>query len=260
MRKLLLPWLGLVAIALSGGASAQQPSQAGGQSNPPPAANSQKIRPKRVHTDLSGFELSSKPAAQNSSVQIGGGTRGGLPSPLLYAPRRGKSYTTTPTFYWNGSDERNDFKLTVYDSDDKVVYEATVHGKSFTYPSSAPGLKRGGTCSWTVQRDGTIMAEPAQPVEFMLLSPEERNPIDQALREIVGDSLEEQIKRAEIFVNARLWYDSVAAYSALIDNFPGHAELFNRRGEIYDQISVTRDLADNDFRRAEELRRQARQK
>jgi hypothetical protein len=172
----------------------------------------------------------------------------------LYAPHRGKSYNTTPTFYWGAGDGRNGFKLTVYDLDDKVVYETTVHGKSFTYPSSAPGLKPGDTYSWTIQLDGTIMAEPAQPVEIVLVSSEERNAIDQALKGIVGDSLGEQIKRAEIFVNARLWYDSVAIYSALVDKYPDHSELYNRRGEIYDQIPATRDLADNDFRRTEEVR------
>jgi hypothetical protein len=250
MNKLLLPWLGLVAIAVAGSTSAQQPSQ--GQSTQPPAANPQKTRPKRVHTDLSGFELSPKPTAQNLSVQVGGGTRGGLPSPSLYAPRRGKSYTTTPTFYWGAGDVRNEYKLTVYDSDDKVIYETTVHGKSFTYPSSAPVLKPGSTYSWTVRLDGTLLAEPVQPVEFVLLSAEERNTIDYALKEIVGDSVDEQIKRAEIFVKARLWYDSVAAYSALIIKYPDHAELYNRRGEIYDQISATHDLADDDFRRAAE--------
>ena len=253
MKRSLWLLIALVTIA-AGSASAQQPQQVGGQSNTPPAANPQKTRPKRVHTDLSGFELSPKPAAQSSSVQIGGGTRGGFPNPLLYAPRRGKSYNTTPNFYWGASDARNDFKLTVYDSNEKVVYETTVHGKSFAYPSSAPVLKPGATYSWTIQPDGTILAEPAQPVEIVLLSPKERNTIDQSLKGIVGDSLGEQIKGAEIFVNARLWYDSVAIYSALIDKYPDHSELYYRRGEIYDQIPAMRDLADRDFRRAEEVR------
>jgi hypothetical protein len=257
MKRLLRLLVGLAAIAAGGNVLAQQPPQASGQPNPPAGTDAQKARSKRVHTDLSGFELSPKPVVGNSSVQIGGGTRGGLPGPLLYAPLRGRSYSTTPTFYWRPSDARNDFKLTVYDSDDNVLYETTVHGESFTYPSSASALKPGGTYSWTVQLGGTMMTEPAEPAEFVLVSSEERNTIDRALKGVVGDSLEEQIKRAQIFVNARLWYDSVATYSALIAQYPGHAELYDQRGDIYDQIPVTRNLADDDYRRAEGLRKQA---
>jgi Domain of Unknown Function (DUF928) len=258
--KKLLPLLALVAIAVAGSASAQQPSQAGGQLNPPPAANPQNMRPKRVHTDLSGFELSPKPATQSSSVQTGGGTRGGLPSSRLYAPLRGKSYTATPTFYWSTSKASSDFKLTVYDSDYKVTYETTIHGNSFAYPSSAPTLEPGRTYSWTVQPEGTVMAEPAQEVEILLLSAEERNTIDHAQKEIAGNSLREQMKRAEVLVKARLWYDSIAIYSELVDKYPDRSELYNRRGEIYDQIPATRDLADKDFRRAEEMHRQPQPK
>jgi hypothetical protein len=252
--------IGLFAIAVGGSALAQQPAQTSGQSSPPPSAAPQETRPKRVHADLSGFELPPKPAAGNSSVQVGGGSRGESHGPFLYAPRRGKSYITTPTFYWGPNDAPNDFKLTVFDSDRRVVYETTVHGTSFTYPASASALKPGGTYSWTVQLGGTIHAEPVKPVEFVLLSSEERNAMDQTLKGIVGDSLDEQLKRAEVFVNARLWYDSVAAYSALIDKYPGHAELYNRRGEIYDQIRATRGLADSDFRNAEELLKHPQQK
>jgi hypothetical protein len=247
MKKLVPFLIGLVAIAVGGSASAQQPPQAGGQSNSLPATDPHKTRPKRVHADLSGFELSPKPPA----IQVGGGTRGGLPGPVLYAPGRGKSYTTTPSFHWNLSDARNDFKLTVYDSDDKVVYETTVHGTSFTYLASAPALKLGSTYSWTVQLVGTIMAAPAQPVEFVLLTSDERQVIDQGLKSIVGDSLDEQIKRAEIFVNGRLWYDTIEAYTTLIARYPDEADLYNTRGEIYDQIPATRELAEKDFARAD---------
>jgi hypothetical protein len=260
VKKPLRLLIGLIAIGIGGSALAQQPAQTSGQSSSPQGAAPQETRPKRVRADLSGFELPPKPAAGNSSVQVGGGSRGESQGPSLYAPRRGKSYSTTPTFYWGPNDARNNFKLTVYDSDRSVVYETTVHGTSLTYPASASALKPGGTYSWTVRLEGSIHAEPAKPVEFVLLPSEERIAMEQALKGIAGDSLEEQMKRAEVFVNARLWYDSVAAYSALIDKYPGHAELYNRRGEIYDQIRATRDLAESDFRDAEELRKHTQPK
>ena len=167
--KKLLQLLALVAIAVAGSASAQQPSQTGEQLNPRPAVNPQKTRPKRVHTDLSGFELSPKPTKANSSVQIGGGTRGGLPGLVLFAPRRAKCYTTTPTFHWGQAGAFTNFRLTVYDANQDVVYDAAIEGESFTYPASAPALEPGKTYSWTVQREGTLMAEPAPPVEWVLL-------------------------------------------------------------------------------------------
>ena len=244
----------VVALACAG--QTQQPD--GSQPSEPTNAASAPSHPKRVRANLSGFELGPKQPSTDSSVQIGGGTRGGVPGPFLYAPHRAKTYSTNPTFYWGLPGAMNEFTLRVYDSSDNIVFEETVHGKSYTYPASAPALKPGETYSWTVQVSGGLMAEPAEPVEFVVQSVEERKTLQSALTEISGHGLQDQLRRAHVFENARLWYDAVAAYSDVIARFPRQPEAYKRRGEIYDQILETSDLADADFAYAGKLQKSAR--
>jgi len=173
--------------------------------------------------------------------------------PFLYAPHRAKSYSANPTFSWGQPGSMNEFTLRVYDSSDNVVFEETVHGKSYTYPTSAPALRPGETYSWSVQLAAGLMAEPAEPVEFVVQSLEERKPVQSALEKIAGHGAQDQLRRAQVFEDARLWYDAVAAYSDVIAKFPREPEAYKRRGEIYDQIPETRELAEADFAKAEKL-------
>jgi hypothetical protein len=239
------------AIALGASAQDQQPSQ-GSQQNPPAGANAEKARPKRVHADLSGFDLAPKKPGKDSKPQIGGGTRGGSVRPVLFAPQLGKTYTTTPTFFWGYRDPESDFTVTLYDSDEKELYKAKVHIRRFAYPASAPALKPGATYSWTV-RSSSLIAEPAEAVEFVVQTEAERDSTRRALRAIAGDSEEAQVQRAEVFVDARLWYDAVAAYTSLILKNPDDPFLYRSRADIYDQIPATRRLAELDFEHADQL-------
>src|SRR5271168_4295129 len=231
MKRILLVSVLPFVIALASAGQTQQP--AGSQPAKPANADSGAGHPKRVHADLSGFELAPKKPSTDSSVQIGGGTRGGLPGPLLYAPLRAKSYSANPTFYWGQPGAMNEFTLRVYDSRDDIIFEKTIRGKSYTYPPGAPALGPGATYSWTVQLASGLMAEPAEPVEFVVQSAEERKPVQSALAPISGHGLRDQLRRAQIFEDARLWYDAVAAYSDVIAKFPDQAAAYERRGEIY---------------------------
>jgi hypothetical protein len=251
MKKLSVLTVLPLTIALVCSGQTQQP--AGSQNGKPANADSSASHSKRVRADLSGFDLAPKKPSTDSSVQIGGGTRGGLPGPFLYAPHRAKSYSANPTFYWGQPGAMNEFTLRVYDSSDDIVFEVTVHGKSYTYPSSAPALKPGETYSWTVQLASGLMAEPAEPVELVVQSLSERAPVKSALAPISGHGLQDQLRRAQIFEDARIWYDAVASYSDVIAKFPDQPEAYKRRGEIYDQIPETRDLAEADFANAEKL-------
>lgn len=240
-----------IAMVLAAAQQAQKPAPPApsAQTQSPASADSGNPR-KRVHTDLSGFDLTPK-RGPDSSVQVGGATRGSLLSPLLYAPQHGRCYTTTPTFYWGQAGAMNKFRLTVYSSSGDVVYETTVEGKSFMYPAASPPLEPGKTYSWTVEVEGMRMAEPAQPVEFVLLPREEREAIQKKLRAVSGEALEERMQRAEIFVEARVWYDAIESYTTSIGQYPEERRLYARRGEIYDQIAATHELAEKDFARAD---------
>lgn len=253
MKKLSVLSVLPLMIALACGGQTQEP--AGSPAGKPANADSSASHSKRVRANLSGFELAPKQPSTDSSVQIGGGTRGGVPGPFLYAPHRAKTYSANPTFCWGQPGAANEFTFRVYDSSDNIVFEETVHGKNYTYPASAPALKPGKTYSWTVQVSGGLMAEPSEPVEFAVQSVEERKPLQSALAEISGHGLQDQLRRAQIFEDARLWYDAVAAYSDVIAKFPRQPEAYKRRGEIYDQIPETRELAEADFASADKLLR-----
>jgi uncharacterized protein DUF928 len=244
-----------LVVALVCAGQTQQPDSS--QTSKPANATPTASHPKRVRANLSGFELAPQQPATDSSVQIGGGTRGGVPGPFLYAPHRAKTYSANPTFCWGQPGAMNEFTFRVYDSSENIVFEETVHGKSYTYPASAPALPPGKTYSWTVQLSGGLMAEPSEPVEFVVQSVEERKALQSAFAEISGHGLQDQLRRAKIFEDARLWYDAVAAYSDVIAKFPRQPEAYNRRGEIYDQIPETRDLAEADFAYAEKLQASA---
>lgn len=251
MKKLSVLSVLPLMIALACGGQAQEPT--GSQAGKPANADSSASHSKRVRANLSGFELAPEHPSTDSSVQIGGGTRGGVPGPFLYAPHRAKTYSANPTFNWGQLGAMNEFTFRVYDSSDNIVFEETVHGKSYTYPATAPALKTGETYSWTVQFSGGLMAEPSEPVEFVVQSVEERKALQSALARISGHGLQDELRRAQIFEDARLWYDAVAAYSDVIAKFPREPEAYKRRGEIYDQIPETRDLAETDFAYAEKL-------
>jgi hypothetical protein len=253
MKKVLM--LGVLPFVIALACSGQTQQPASSQAGKPANADSSASQPKRVRANLSGFELAPKQPSTDSSAQIGGGTRGGVPGPFLYAPHRAKSYSANPTFYWGLPGAMNEFTLRVYDSSDNIVFEETVHGKSYTYSASAPALKPGKTYSWTVQLSGGLMAEPSEPVEFVVQSVEERKALQSALAAISGHGLQDQLRRAQIFEDARLWYDAVAAYSDVITKFPSQPEAYRQRGEIYDQIPETRDLAVADFAYADRLQK-----
>jgi len=243
----------LAAVAaLSAPLCAQQPAQSGDQSNA--GGKAQPGKSKRVRADLTGFDLAPKKPGKDSKTQIGGGTRGAGTRPILYAPNRGKTYTTTPTFYWGYRDSSNshEFKITFF-HESKEIYHSTVKARSFTYPAGAPALKPGETYSWSVRVVGDLMVDPAEPVEFIVVSGSERKKTAAALKEITGDSNEAQVRRAEVLVDARLWYDAVATYSELIAKSPGDAMLYHSRAGIYDQLASTYVLADTDYDRYEQL-------
>jgi hypothetical protein len=246
------------AMLVAGAQNTQKPEPRDAASAQTNVAASASTTHKRVHANLSGFDLDFKGTATDVGVEIGGGARGILPGLILFAPRRGRCYTTTPTFYWGQAEDFKKFRFTVNDADDDVIYESVVQGTSFRYPATAPALEPGKTYSWTVQREGTLMAGPAAPVEFVMLPEAERKAVQEKLKALPGESRKERIRRVEIWVNARLWYDAIEAYTALILQYPDDADLYNARGEIYYQIAATRELAEKDFSRADD--EQAHQK
>lgn len=78
--------------------------------------------------------------------------------------------------------------------------------------------------------------------------------MSQALDQIGAGGKTQAARRAQLLTDRRLWFDAVEAFSGLIRDDPNDPDVFERRGTIYDQISVTKPLAEEDFAVADKLR------
>ena len=250
-----------IVIAVACASLAQQPSSStapGSQSsNSAGKTGPDKAQPKRVVTNLSGFDLDPKKNKSQTGLQIGAGSRGASLPPALYAPNSGKAYDLRPVFFWGHSPGAQKFTFRLYDSNDDEIYEQEVAGsvRTFTYPQDAPPLKAGATYSWTVQAIAAQLVEPPEPVRIMLVSGAERKSIDQALESSKGGALPDRLKRAQVLVDHRLWYDAIAEYSQLISKNQDNPELYKQRSQIYAQLPETEELARQDMGQADRLQR-----
>jgi hypothetical protein len=253
----------IVAILVVGScaAPAQQPEGSTSPDKNPSSNTAGKTAPeraptKRIVADLSGFELDPK-KSKSQGLQIGAGSRGASVPPPLYAPSLGKAYGLRPIFSWGNSPDAQKFAFRLYDSDDDEIYEQEVAGslRSFTYPQDAPPLKAGATYSWTVQAIAAKLVEPPEPVRIMMVSGAERESIEQALQSSKGDALPDRLKRAQVLVDHRLWYDAIAEYSQLISKNQDNPELYKQRAQIYAQLPETQELANQDLEQAGRLQR-----
>ena len=64
---------------------------------------------------------------------------------------------------------------------------------------------------------------------------------------------EAEFARAQLFAQHGLWYDTIAAYSDLIERNPDRPELYQQRAAIYSLLDATKDQAERDLSRAREL-------
>ena len=206
------------------------------------SAQAAPAKPVRVRAKLEGFDVAPKTGATSSRAanQIGGASRGLGVS--LIAPVMGKSYSLTPTFYWRPDDPQNEytFRLALASDPGTFLFEAKVTGNRLTYPADAPVLQPGATYIWTVQPTIDMLGGPVSGM-MLIVSGAERESVAAALAH--ADSAAAQ---AKVFVDKRLWFDSLAAYTALIESNPSRSEFHKARAELYDQLSNTTDLADAD--------------
>ncbi len=135
------------------------------------------------------------------------------------------------------------------------VFRGDASGTSYLYPANAPALEPRKTYFWTVEVSSAILGTVASaPVGFLVVSPGQREEIEKALAGIgSSDPYQAALERARVFTDYRLWYDALGAYTDLIGHYPERAELYDQRGTIYAQLSVTQKLAEQDFASAEEL-------
>jgi uncharacterized protein DUF928 len=224
----------------------QQPQPSSAQ----PASAQPNPAPKRVRTDLSVFELDK--SRVQPATQIGGATRGNDAVTMLLAPHLGKAYALRPVFHWAQRNKANSFEFRLMNDSGEQIYAGNVKGTSFEYPENAPALKPGQTYSWTVVPEVTLLGGAAEPARFIVIDNPER---DQVSSELLTEGPTPD-GRAKVLARHGLWYDAIETYTALINSHTSAAEFYEKRAEIYEQISATQELARIDRGKAERLERQ----
>jgi len=201
----------------------------------------------RVRAKLDGFNIA--PTSGKAPNQIGGASRdlGGL---TLYAPKLGKAYTLTPTFYWSGDDKSEyTFKLSALTTQESPLYVKKVLGGKFTYPADAPALKPSETYIWSVQPENDLMGGLAQ-ASVLIVGGATRSAVESALANAKVTPGEPSAAAAKIYVDHRLWFDAIAEYTALIEKHPEMTQYYKERAAVYDQFPETQELADEDAAKA----------
>ncbi len=228
----------VASLAIFVGSMSALPALA--QSGPP--AN----RPVRVRAKLDGFDLTPKAAAAPARRpnQIGGASRG-IGEVALYAPTMGKSYTLTPEFWWRSDDAQGEytFRISQPAMGADALYETKVVGGHFVYPADAPALKPGETYVWTVQPVVDMMGGPVS-ASLVIVGGSERDAVAAALAKASDPGAQ-----AKVFLDMRLWFDAIAAYSNLIEKSP-KGEFYQARADLYDQVPAAAALADADAAKA----------
>jgi hypothetical protein len=196
--------------------------------------------PARVRTQLEGFDLS--PKSGKSANQIGGASRD-IGTPKLFAPGIGKAFTTNPEFHWAGADEGAKVTFRLMTMDGQTLYENATTADHLRYPGDAPPLTAGSSYRWTVLPENDILGGPPPPVTVMIVGGAERETILAELKS-AGDAA----SSAEVFFKHRIWYDAVQSYSDLIARLPNDSTARAARAQLYDQLDVTKSLADADWR------------
>jgi len=138
--------------------------------------------------------------------------------------------------------------------DDKhVVYRAHVSGRDFRYPDDAPPLEPEVVYGWSVKPETALLGGASATYRFSRLPQPELERVAKQLQQIGSDE-SKRLERAQFFTDRRLWFDTIQELSDAIRAHPEQADLFERRGTVYDQIPVTKALAEEDFAIADKLR------
>jgi hypothetical protein len=243
MRRILLS--SVMILSLASITWAQQPP-------PKPDSKSDASTPKGKHkldADLSGFDVSEDKGDKKVATMLGASRATAVPSATLLAPRRGKVYGGSALFSWTFAGRNDGYVIIVTDEDEAQLVHQQVKEPRFLLDASKAKLRAGETYYWRVQ----VLPNPlaSDPLEFVVVSDQERAAIDKALGAIPpGDAYQSALSRAHIFTDHRLWFDALGAYDNLISKFPDRSELYEDRGAIYAQIPATKALAEADFARA----------
>jgi len=227
--------------------SSAPPAKAPAKTNQAPATAKRKLS----DADLSGFDLSDD-KAQKVSTTVGG-TRGvDIPSATLLAPKIAKLYGASALFQWAPIGPTDGYIFTIVDDDETQLVRQQSKDPSFEL-SGLGKLKPGETYTWRVQ--ALPRTVPGEGLKIMVVSAAERQKIEKGLAAIpASDPYETGLARARVFVEHKLWFDAIGAYTDLIEKFPERAQPYEDRGAIYAKIDVTHKRGEADLAKAANLK------
>lgn len=177
--------------------------------------------------------------------RIGGGTRGDAEGSLVLnvlAPdHTGLTTSTQPILYWYLSRETSkqiEFTLNIEHEGKTVAQEAINAGpsagiKPISLKDIGVELAPGKEYTWFI----AMSVDPAQPSRdifsggvIRLVEPSE------TLREKLTAARKEQLPA--IYADEGIWYDALAAISAMIDEDPRNVDLQEQRAQLLDQVGL----------------------
>lgn len=213
------------------------PQQQAPKSDPP--------KKRKLDADLSGFDTDSK-SDKKVATMLGGSRSAAVPSATLLAPKHAKLYGTTALFSWAFTGHSEGFVFLLTDEDEtQIVRQPTKDAHYLLDPAIAGKLEPGAPYYWRIQVLPNTLA--SDPLEFRVVSAEERTAIDKALLAAsTTEPYETGLNRARVLVDHRLWFDALGAYDALITKYPNHPELYEDRATIYAQLPVTKPQSEVD--------------
>jgi hypothetical protein len=205
--------------------TAPKPAAASTSSNNPAPS-----RPVRVIADLGQFHLDQAPA-KSTANQIGAGTRGGRDLLVLCAPSLGVTASSHPTFEWKNATGAPQVTFTLMNEPGDVLFEGEMAGSSWKYPDTGPALEPGQTYTWKVSGGG--MDDVPAPVKVRVQSRAAAQQVSQQLEGATADPL----ARAQVYLKAGLWYDTVSTLQAGIVQYPGRKDLLEQLHLLYLQVA-----------------------
>ncbi len=206
---------------------------------PAPNANSKNAAPVkrvRVISDLSAFHLEQQPEHVKSIAnQITAGTRGGRKDLLvLCAPSLGTALTTHPLFEWKDAAGASRATFTLLSESGDVLYEGEVVGSSWKYPDTAAALEPGQSYRWKIAGGGGMDGLP-DPATFQVLDQAAGKAIAQQLDSMAATA--DPLARAQVFLEAGLWYDTVASLKSAIRQNPNRKDLAEQLHVLYEHVA-----------------------
>lgn len=260
MKSASLLGLWLIAVLWAADLATGQGQQASPQPPPKPPQSGAKGAPKapackRLVADLSGFEMSDPKQVAKQRALLGASRGGQSRLPILLAPALAKFYGSSPLLAWLYPGHSQGFEIVLQDDDENEILRQQVSTAEFRLDSASLRFQSGKTYYWSVRSfPPKVESSFSEVAAFVVVPDPERQQIEKELAAIApADSYQAGTALARVFVNHRLWYDAIGAYSDLIKRYPDRAELYEERGTIYAQIEVTKAQANADFARADEL-------